>query len=150
MSIEVHLDDALYGCCGPDLVVGHAISWPLNFQLSDDEDALTLTGLVDRPGHGPTHSGSGLRFQVGSAQFFLADEVMPCGEVTLTGWPLYIDHGYTPENWPSTAGIVQRIRSADGGFHHRWTRSDSQRVLFTQLEDQWTTATTTVTLELPD
>lgn len=128
MSLDVHLDDALYGCCGPDLVVGHSISWPLNFQLTGDEDAVTLTGVVDRPDHGYAHTGTGSRFQVGSAQLFLPDETVECGEVTLTGRSLYIDYGYTPQEWPQTTGIVRRIRSGNGSFHHQWTRFDSHHV----------------------
>lgn len=121
--LEVYLDDALYGCCGPDLTVGRCISWPLNFQLTDGDSTTTRTGVLEH-----AVDGVGLSFQIGAAVLYVPDTGARCGEATLTGRAQYLDHGYIPQDWPHTTGIVRWIRSADGSFHHRWTSSDSQRV----------------------
>ncbi len=128
VTLEVFLDDSLYACCGTDLVVGGQVAWPLNFELGEKPDASQLTGVLEQPA--PTSEGvpDGLCFHVGAALFYVSDESLRRGEVTLTGRALYINHGYVPLEWPLTTGTVRRIRSTGGRFHHRWTSSDSHRV----------------------
>ena len=124
MFLAVHLDDVLFGCCGPALVVGAPIAWPLNFSIAESPDDLAhdYTGTIEHCTFGPAHSGPGCLFWTGGASLYLPGSDRVPGPATLRGTVHYIDHGYVPEHWPDTCGVVRSIRAGDGSMHHTWDR----------------------------
>lgn len=145
MRLDVHLDDALYGCCGPELAVGRPVSWPLNFHGSraDDPQARAVQGRLLELGGWAENGEPGYVLELGSASLFASGELSgQPGDPALHGVIRYLDHGYVPDGWPATTGIVRQIRAGDGAGPTTWDRFDSQRMT--------TGSDTVVVIDVPD